>query len=316
MQYIAKEVNKPVYLDSHLEIDLGIDSLGRVELGLGLEALFKIKIPDELLYSISTIRDVIINLENLIESKMPIAEKAREEGWPEILSAAPPKQIMEKIKIGFGIYESSITWLFNKAFLFIFRLFWFLRIEGRENLPYSGPYLICPNHASYLDGLFIFSSLPFEISMNTYFLGYQHIFEHPLLGWSNRVARFISIDVSSHLTEAMQAVAYVLGCKKMICIFPEGMRSIDTEVKEFKKGVGILMKELAIPVVPVCIQGSHGSWPRGSRFPRPYPVKVIFGRPFNWEELKKEGARLGARDDYEAISLGLRQEVVRLKEKP
>jgi long-chain acyl-CoA synthetase len=303
IQYVSKEVNKPVNLDSHLEIDLGIDSLTRVELGLGLEAIFKIKIPDELLYKISTIKDVIINLEELIEGAKPKVQKAKEKTWSEILKEPPPEEIIEKIKIGFAVFESALTWLVKNIFLFIFRLFWFLRVEGSENLPKKGPYLVCPNHASYLDGFFIFLSLPFKRSLNTYFLGYQRIFEYPLLGWANKICRLISIDTDSHLALGMQAVSFVLSHKKIVCVFPEGMRSIDKEVKEFKKGVGILLKELDIPAIPVYIQGSHQSWPRGRRIPRFYPIRVIFGKPLYAKQLS---------DDYEAIAKRLRGEVLKL----
>ncbi|MFA4888553.1 MAG: AMP-binding protein [Candidatus Omnitrophota bacterium] len=303
IQYVSREVNKPVNLNSHLEIDLGIDSLTRVELGLGLEAIFKINIPDEILYKVSTIRDAIINLEDLMQSRELKKEKAKEKTWSEILKEPPPEEIIKKIKIDFGFYESAVTWLLKNIFLFILRLFWFLRIKGRENLPQQGPYLICSNHASYLDGLFIFSSLPFKQSLNIYFLGYQHIFEHPSLFWANKVCRFISIDVSSHLTLSMQAISFALSHKKIVCIFPEGMRSIDGEVKEFKKGVGILLKELDIPVIPVYIQGSHRSWPRGTKFPRPHPIKVIFGKPLYAQQLG---------NDYETIAKRLRGEVLKL----
>ena len=271
IHYVVKEVNRPVNLDSHLEIDLGIDSLTRVELGLGLEALFKIKIPDELLYKVSTVKDVIINLEELIKGTKPRVEKAKEKTWNEVLREAPPEEITKKIKIYFEPYETVIAWLVKNIFLLFFRLLWFLRIKGRENLPRQGPYLICPNHASYLDGLFIFLSLPFKRSLNTYFLGYQRIFEYPLLGWANKICRLISIDIDSYLTIGMQAVSYVLANRKIVCIFPEGMRSIDGEVKEFKKGVGILIKEVDIPVVPVYIQGSQILAKR-----KPYPTFLSY----------------------------------------
>jgi len=111
----------------------------------------------------------------------------------------------------------------------------------------------------------------------------------------------------------MQASSYVLKNDKMVCIFPEAQRTIDGNVQEFKKGVGILAKELNIPLVPVLITGSYESWPRTKLFPRPYPIKVTFGRTFDFEELKKEGLKSGAKDEYEAIALGIRQEVVRLK---
>ena len=304
IQYVSKQINRPVYLDSHLEIDLGIDSLTRVELGLGLEALLKIEIPDELLNKVSTIKDVIKNIEELIEGTRPEAQESEEKTWKEILKEAPPEEIARKIKIDFGPYESMTTWLVKNIFLFIFRLFWFLRVEGSKNLPQRGPYLVCPNHASYLDGLFIFLSLPFRRSMNTYFLGFQRIFESPLLAWASKWCRFISIDTASHLAQAMQAVSFVLSHNKIVCVFPEGLRSIDKEVKEFKKGAGILLKELDIPVIPVYIQGSHDSWPRGNKFPRPHPVRVIFGKPLFAKALG---------DNYETIVKSLREEVSKLK---
>ncbi len=306
MRYISKEVRMPVCLGSHLEIDLGIDSLTRVELGLGLEKLFGVKIPDEFLSAVSTVREVIESLETLIEGSKPGAGKIEEvqRDWNALLRQAPPGTIRRKIGLRFGICQIFLAWFFKFIFLSIFRVFWLLGIKGKENLPGRGPYLICPSHASYLDGLFIFGSIGFKISADTYFLGYQRIFEHPLLAWANKISRLIPLDAAVHLADAMQAVSYVLSAGKIVCIFPEGIRSIDCEVKDFKKGVGILMKELDAPAVPVYIRGSHQSWPRGSRFPRLHPVKVIFGKPVKWQELG---------NTYEEISRGLREEVLKLK---
>jgi len=123
----------------------------------------------------------------------------------------------------------------------------------------------------------------------------------------------ISIDAATHLTEAMQAVSYVAGLKKIICIFPEGMRSIDEKVKDFKKGVGILIKELNIPVVPAYIRGSHHSWPRGSRLPRFHPVEVTFGKPVTFKELEKNFEdSAGFSDDYDKAAKALREEVLKI----
>jgi long-chain acyl-CoA synthetase len=314
MRYISGEIKKPTYLDSHLEIDLGIDSLTRVELGLGLEALLKTKIPDEMLYRISTVKDIIVTMQDLLEKPKIPKEAGVKKEWRHVLRELPPEEILKKIKLDFGLLNKSLTFLFKNIYLFIFRIFWFFKIEGRHNLPKQGPYLICPNHASYLDGLFIFSALPLRIIIHTYFLGYQQILEHPLLGWVNKSARFLTVDTSAHLAEAMQAVSYILSHKKIVCIFPEGMRSIDEKVKEFKKGVGILVKELDIPVVPVYIKGSHYAWPRGRRLPRFYPIKVVFGKPFSLQELIKSAKeRLDAApESYETIARQLREEVLKL----
>jgi long-chain acyl-CoA synthetase len=317
ISYLSKELKKPIYLDSHLEIDLGIDSLSRVELGLGLEALLSISIPDNFMDNISTVKEAIMNIQNIINKTTPEIYEAKKEPktWSQILKAPPPDIILKKIRIESRLLDKIIGFIFKSIFLFIFKIFWFLRIKGRGSIPSSGPYILCPNHASYLDGFFIFCSLPMRSAINTFFIGYAAIFEHPFVSWAIKTARLIPLDPNTHLTEAMQATAYILRHKKIICIFPEGGRSISEEIEEFKKGIGILAKELNIPVIPIYIKGSHYSWPRGKKFPCAYPVKIIFGQPFDFKILTNQGLRQGAKDEYEAIALGLREEVIRLKER-
>ncbi|MFA5410798.1 MAG: AMP-binding protein [Candidatus Omnitrophota bacterium] len=311
VSYISKEVNRPVYLDSHLEIDLGIDSLGRVNLALGLEALLKIKIPDNYLYQTATVKELINSIAQLMQ-KPAFANGEAQKSWADLLRMLPPEAVLEKIRIEARLIDRLITRVLKKIFLSFFRTFWFLKIEGTQNLPLQGPYLVCPNHASYLDGLVVFASLPYRNTVNTFFLGYYAIFGSPLLKWVNKLGHLLSIDTSTHLTEALQAVSFVLSQDKIVCLFPEGMRSIDGEIKEFKKGVGILIKELDIPVVPVYIKGTYRAWPRSVALPRPYPVKIVFGRPLTRAELLKEGKRDSSGDDYRQIAEALKQEVAKL----
>jgi len=314
IHYISSQLKKPVYLDSHLEIDLGIDSLTKVELGLGLEALFSIKISDEVLYTVSTVKDVIIKtLEIIDKAKQPDIYEAKRirKTWGQILRETPKEETLKKIRIEICLLDCLLTWIFKNVFLLVFRVLWLLRVREKDNLPSQGPFIICPNHTSYLDGFIVFSSLPLKLALNTYFLGYSDIFEHPLVRWAIKLARLIPVDPNTNLSEAMQAVSFVLSHKKIICIFPEGGRSIDERIGEFKKGVGILIKELDIPVVPVYIKGSHQSWPRGSRLPRLHPLKIIFGQSLLGKELIKQG-KVSISDDYEAIAQGLREEVFKL----
>jgi long-chain acyl-CoA synthetase len=235
-----------------------------------------------------------------------------EKTWSQILKVAPQEAILRRIKIRPGLLDILVTLIFKSVLVFLFRIFWQLKIKGREFLPSGGPYLICPNHASYLDGFAVFSSLTFRSAINTFFLGYSDIFEHPSVSWGNKLARLIPIDPNTHLTEAMQAVSFVLSEKKIACIFPEGRRSIDENIAEFKKGVGILIKELGVPVIPVYIQGSHQSWPRGNLLPRLYPLKVTFGKPILAAELLRNKEQGQSLDDYEAIAQALREEVLKL----
>jgi len=231
--------------------------------------------------------------------------------WRQILEEPPSAETLKKIGIETSLFNKLMTWLFKTFFLSIFKMFWLLGMEGKENLPGEGPYVICPNHASYLDGFVIFSSLPLSVGLNTYFIGYSAIFEHPLVRWAIKAGRLIPLDPNVNLTQALQAVAFVLRQKRTACIFPEGMRAINEQVGEFKKGIGILIKELDIPVIPVYIKGSHYSWPRTYRLPRFCRIRVIFGKPATWKELKVENTESAA-DDYEAVAKALRQRVMRL----
>jgi long-chain acyl-CoA synthetase len=108
--------------------------------------------------------------------------------------------------------------------------------------------------------------------------------------------------------------SFVLRHGQVLAIFPEGFRSPTGEVGQFKKGVAILARELDVKLVPVYIQGSYEAWPPGVTLPRPRPIRVIFGREHSWEELKARGLEVDPdATDYDAIRVGLREEVLSLK---
>ncbi|MFH1678706.1 MAG: AMP-binding protein [Candidatus Omnitrophota bacterium] len=308
IKYLSSQLKKRIDLDSHLEIDLGIDSLSRVEIGAGLESLLSIKIPDEFVDNILTVKELIIGIQRIIRTSKAVYDpllRQEERTWRKILSESPGEEVLGKIRITSGFIERVLVFIFKSIFTCIFRLFWPLKISGREFIPNRGPYVFFSNHASYLDGFVLFASVPVRSAMDLFFIGHAKIFEHPLVSWAVKIARLISIDPVAHLTVALQAASFVLEHKKIICIFPEGSRSINSNVQDFKRGIGILAKELNIPLIPVYIKGSHFSWPRTKRFPRIWPLKVIFGKPVFWQDLG---------NDYETIAKGLREEVLKLKE--
>jgi long-chain acyl-CoA synthetase len=319
---LNKEANlkKQIRLDDHLEIDLGFDSLGRAELMVALEKILKIDIPDFLMAKIFTVKELILEIEKLTlkkglrgEEVLPI--RIPLSLWSDILKADPAKDIIEKIDLSPGWIAQIFILLVSGILYIIFKIIWQLKVFGIKNLSSDEAFILCPNHGSYLDGFLIAASLPGWLKKHMFFLGFRIYFEVPIIRNIVKLIKIIPIDPAARLVDAMQACAYILRNGKTACIFPEGARSIDGEIKEFKKGIGILAKELNIRLVPVYISGSYESWPRTNRFPIPHPVKIVFGRPQTIEEVKKEGKRQGAKDDYESIALGIRQEVVRLKEK-
>jgi len=187
-----------------------------------------------------------------------------------------------------------------------------IRVRGQEILKDQG-YILCPNHASFLDGFLIAYAVG-PLRRHLFSLGYSRYFDVPVVRTLSKLIRIIPVDSARNVVAAMQVASYVLRNGQVLSIFPEGFRTPTGKVLPFKKGVAILAKELAVKLVPVYIHGSYEAWPPGVLLPRPHPIRVVFGREHSWEELKKRGLEIvpGA-DDYDAISLGLRQEVLRLQ---
>ncbi len=144
-------------------------------------------------------------------------------------------------------------------------------LEGAEHFPARGPYLISPNHQSYLDPFFLMASLPYRLARQVFFVGASEYFETPLTRWLARQVNLVPVDPDASLVSAMQAGAAGLREGRILVLFPEGERSIDGSVKHFKKGASILARHLDVPIVPVALDGVFDLWPRN--------------RPLNWRAL-------------------------------
>lgn len=303
-----KSFEKPIRLDDHLEIDLGFDSLSRVELLSKLEASFHVHFQPLVIEKVFIIRDLLTAVET--------ASKQQDNGfmappktWQELLNEAVNPEFLKKIDLSPNRYRNLSL---KGIYLFLnglFRIFWKIKTVGLENIPKAEPCIICANHVSYLDAPALGSSLPFPILKHTYFIGFAGYFENSMLKYATKLCKVVPINAGTRLIDALQVSAHILKKGHSICIFPEGERSIDGTVKTFKKGTGILVKELNMPVVPVYIDGTYEAWSRTDRYPKCHPVKITFGKPCSATELIALGKTLNAHDDYEAITLGIREKI-------
>ncbi len=205
----------------------------------------------------------------------------------------------------------TVNLIFVIIFYIISRAFFMLKVTGKNNIPRNRPFIFCPNHASYLDGPLFAAALDLPVLLNTYFLGYSIYINHPLVSWGKKLFRLIPLNPSSKLSDTLQVCGFVLKNSKILCIFPEGGRSINGEIKEFKRGVGVLIKELNVDVVPVYIRGTHNAWPAGKAFLRFAKVEVIFGEKITVEELIAN--QPVETDTYQNIANNLRQKLINLR---
>ena len=316
IEYIknALSLKEKPRLDGHLELDLGMDSLSKVELIAGLEKLFGVSISDKQAQEITNIRQIISKLKELVyeRGKEEFGLETKEPSWDALLRSEPPDEVKKKIELTPTIINRIFTLTITNFLFAIFKIFWRIKVEGKHNIPKAGPFVFYVNHSSYLDGFITAITVPFSVRLNLYFLGWKQIFEHPTIKWSNRMARLIPIDSAAELMSTMQVASFLLRNGKSICMFPEGQRTIDGKIKEFKRGIGILVKELDVPVIPVVIKGAFDAWSRMRRLPRPHPIKVIFGKPLTYRELLAKIPKDSRLSDYKLIASYLREELIRL----
>lgn len=164
--------------------------------------------------------------------------------------------------------------------------FYRLRLEGRDRIPQEGAALLCPNHVSYADALFLSALSPRPIR----FVMDHGIFQVPVAKWLFRSVKAIPIaSGKTHpevLAAAYEAIDQALANGELVCVFPEGMLTRDGQMNPFKPGVCKVLERRPVPVVPVAIQGL---W--GSVFSR--TGKTGLQRLMGWKPLRKVALSVG-----------------------
>ncbi|PWD97906.1 long-chain fatty acid--CoA ligase [Marinilabilia rubra] len=263
--YLSKEKGRDVLPHHHLEMDLGLDSLDKVGFETYLFQTFGVSLdPVEML----RFNNVHLLAEHVREAKTKVEEQKI--NWRDILK--------EKVNL-----QLPKTWatgsLMVRISRFFFHSYFRFKARGMKNIP-NGPCIIAPNHQSFFDGLFVASYLRTRQIRKTYFYAKEKHVRQPWLKFLANRNNIIIMDLNNDLKSSIQKMAEVLKREKNLIIFPEGTRTKNGKLGQFKKTFAILSRELNIPVVPVSIKGAHEALPKGSIFPRPFKkVNIEFLNP-------------------------------------
>ena len=303
---------------ANLELDLGLDSIERVEVLTNLEQLFGSRISPEVAHSIYTVRQLVDAVRAQSNSPAP-ARPAN--AWDKLLTnLAQDEPLFTDLLKPYRWFTLCGFLLLRFANLLARFLVGF-RVKGIENLPAEGAFLLCPNHETYLDPFFLASALPFRTYRKLFYVGASEYFATPLLRKVARWTHLAPVDPDTNLVRALQAGAFGLRSGKVLVLFPEGERSIDGDVKKFKKGAAILSSHLQVPIVPIAFHGVFPIWPRNRAFRwssflpwKHTRVRLEFGAPIQPGALSTTGsARAGLEAHYAAITDELRHSVIRLR---
>lgn len=263
-EFLQQQKETTVRPSDHLEIDLALDSLDKVNLGVYLETNFGVKFTEAELVGFP---NVVMLAESVRDKKTKLSIEAID--WGKIF----------KEHLDLELPKSWFTYNFmkNSAKVFL-KLYFRLKGEGLENLP-EAPFILAPNHQSFFDGLFVTVFLKNKLMKQTYFYAKEKHIKNKLIRFIADKNNVIVMDLND-LKTSLQKMAEVLKRGKNIIIFPEGTRTQNGEIGDFKKTFAILSRELNIPIVPVAIEGAYNALPRGSHFPKPCKkINVKFLKP-------------------------------------
>lgn len=258
---IERNYDAQVTPDAHLELDLGLDSLDIVEILSFVENSYGVKIKEEEFTNIKN----VLTLAEFIKNHGGTFSNV-EIDWKSILNERIDIDLPKSAWVGKLIRIITMP---------IFSIYFSLKKESQDKIS-NEPAIYVGNHQSFLDALMFNQAIPMKMMNDTYYIATVVHFDTPLRRYLADRGNILIVDINKNLKETLQVSAEVLREGKNLVIFPEGARTRDGELQEFKKTFAILSKELNVPVVPFGIKGAYKAMPYGSKFPSMYPIKIKF----------------------------------------
>lgn len=263
--YLTTLVGREVLPGDHLDATLGMDSLDKVTFQVFLKKTFGLELDQTELSSMASVGAIAAMVRER-KTQVEVAEVSWSDLFRETTQVRLPR-----------------TWITNRLIrltgLVFLKLYFRVSAKDADKLP-DGPCIITPNHQSFLDGLLVATLMKNRDFSRTYFYAKA---KHVRKWWVKFLAdrhSVIVMDIDKDVQSSLQKLAEALKRGRKIIIFPEGTRSLDGTIGEFRKTFAILSRELSVPVVPVTINGALDALPPGSRFPRPFKrISVTFQDP-------------------------------------
>ena len=277
MREAARNKPQSIRPGDNLELDLGLDSMQRVELLVALEQELGGSVEESRLSEIYTVRELVDAVRESAASGTVGTPRAQFAGWNAILQEEP--RTPSSAFCSAQPFTEAFWFVVSRLIQIIARDRFHLRVNGLEKLPAHGPFIICSNHQSFIDPIILAGLLPWQVFRDSFAVGTSDIFGRGFMRTLARWLRVVVVDPDANLIPAMRAGAFGLRHGGVLVLYPEGERSIDGEPKTFKKGAAILSIHLQVPIVPVAIEGFHEAWPRGKPFQKFAPLQMMFGDP-------------------------------------
>jgi len=157
--------------------------------------------------------------------------------------------------------------------------FWIKEVNGLQNLPKKGAFIVAANHASYMDHLIIASTLISYLDRKIHFLSKKEHFDNIFKkAWHNYYGA-VPLDRETGGKEALRWAIKALKEGKIIAIHPEGTRTLTGKLQRGRTGVARLALGARTPVIPVGLIGTFEILPKGRYIPKAKRAIMNIGKP-------------------------------------
>ena len=270
--------------DMHLHLDLGIDSIGKMDVLTAVEARFGMDIDGEIAGKIARVSDLL----KIIGDRQPKKRATRD-------ASQRKKWVAEKSSLA-GVNGplprplAPVRWLIRGGVSSFMNTYLRVRASGQANIPQRGAFILAPNHSSHLDSPSVITALGgkrrvWTAAAEDYF--FDTATKRMLFG---RMLDTIPFDRRSDGIVGLRRCGEALRRGDGLLMFPEGTRSTTGELQPFKVGIAILAIEHEAPIIPVYIDRTFDLMPKGQRFIKPGVLRVTFGEPIDAPDLSDRGA--------------------------
>ena len=275
---IARKSANEITSGTRLRADLGFDSLMMMEFNVALEARLDGQSLPEEVSTLETVGEIeaALGIGAPAPSDPVITKKARVDDKPTT-PIELPEPVREVAKNALGFFQREFYGTLMKP-----------KVTGRAFIPYNRNTIVVANHASHLDmGLVKYALGSYgkdlvALAARDYFFDVT-----ARRAFFQNFTNLAPIDRQAGLRETLREVGKLLDEGKTVLIFPEGTRSPDGAVREFKGAIGHLALRHGIDILPLYLGGTFEAWSRDAAFPTRRDVNARIGPPLAIEDLQR-----------------------------
>jgi 1-acyl-sn-glycerol-3-phosphate acyltransferase len=179
-----------------------------------------------------------------------------------------------------------------------------IRIEGRENVPPGGCFIVA-NHVSFMDP----TTVGWAVAREIYYLARKSLFKPPFWSWFLPICNVLPIDRDANDISGLRRIIKMMKAGRAVLMFPEGTRSPDGQLQPAESGAGLVAIKAGVPVLPVRVFGTYESLSRHTKRLQFHPIRVVIGQPYL--PALPEGPR--EKDRYSVIAQEMMDHIAALK---